>query len=68
MAGQLEFTLRTKPRHVALNVTQLVRMVRETLEVNLDEYWVAGEISNARLAPSNHSISRSKTRAARSAP
>jgi exodeoxyribonuclease VII large subunit len=54
MAGQLEFTLRTKPRRVALNVTQLVRMVRDTLEVNLDEYWVAGEISNARLAPSNH--------------
>ncbi|HUN59195.1 MAG TPA: exodeoxyribonuclease VII large subunit [Candidatus Binataceae bacterium] len=54
MAGQLEFTLRTRPRRVALNVTQLVRMVRDTLEVNLDEYWVTGEISNARLAPSNH--------------
>src|SRR6185437_8627634 len=33
---------------------QLVRMVRETLEANLDEYWVVGEISNARLAPSKH--------------
>jgi exodeoxyribonuclease VII large subunit len=54
MAGQLEFTLRTRPRRVALNVTQLVRMVRDSLEINLDEYWVAGEISNARLAPSNH--------------
>jgi exodeoxyribonuclease VII large subunit len=54
MAGQLEFTLRTRPRRVALNVTQLVRMVRDTLEVNLDEYLVAGEISNARVAPSNH--------------
>jgi exodeoxyribonuclease VII large subunit len=54
MAGQLEFTLRTKPRRIALNVTQLVRMVRDTLEVNLDEYWVTGEISNARRAPSNH--------------
>ncbi|MGH7843478.1 MAG: exodeoxyribonuclease VII large subunit [Candidatus Binataceae bacterium] len=39
---------------VALNVTQLVRVVRETLEANLGEYWVAGEVSNARVAPSNH--------------
>src|SRR5271156_3356108 len=54
MGGQLELTLRTQPRRAALNVPQLVRMVRETLEVNLDEYWVVGEISNARLAPSNH--------------
>jgi exodeoxyribonuclease VII large subunit len=54
MAGQLEFTLRTRPRRVALSVTQMVRMVRDTLEANLNEYWVAGEISNARLAPSNH--------------
>ncbi|MGA2410484.1 MAG: exodeoxyribonuclease VII large subunit, partial [Candidatus Binataceae bacterium] len=28
--------------------------VRETLEINLGEYWVAGEVSNARVAPSNH--------------
>src|SRR5208283_1149145 len=54
MAGQLEFTLQTKPRRTALNVTQLVRMVRETLEVNLGEDWVVGEVSNARVAPSNH--------------
>jgi exodeoxyribonuclease VII large subunit len=53
MNGQLEFSLKSAP-HVALNVTQLVRMVRETLEVNLDEYWVVGEVSNARVAPSNH--------------
>src|SRR3984957_9065099 len=53
MNGQLEFSLKSAPR-VALNVTQLVRMVRETLEVNLDEYWVVGEVSNARVAPSNH--------------
>jgi len=31
-----------------------VRLVRETLEVNLDQCWVVGEVSNARLAPSNH--------------
>jgi len=53
MNGQLEFSLKSAPR-VALNVTQLVRMVRETLELNLDEYWVVGEVSNARVAPSNH--------------
>ena len=53
MNGQLEFPLKAN-RRVAINVTQLVRAVREVLEVNLDEYWVIGEVSNARMAPSNH--------------
>jgi exodeoxyribonuclease VII large subunit len=53
MNGQLEFPLKTA-RRVAINVTQLVRAVRETLEANLDEFWVVGEVSNARVAPSNH--------------
>jgi exodeoxyribonuclease VII large subunit len=52
MAGQLELSLRGQMR--ALNVTQLVRMVRETLEAALDQCWVVGEVSNARLAPSGH--------------
>lgn len=52
MAGQLELSLRGQVR--ALNVTQLVRMVRETLEANLEQCWVMGEISNARPAPSGH--------------
>jgi exodeoxyribonuclease VII large subunit len=54
MAGQLEFRLKTPERRIALTVTQLVRLVRETLEFNLDQCWVVGEISNCRLAPSNH--------------
>src|SRR5438270_2304633 len=54
MAGQLEFGLKTPERRIALTVTQLVRLVRETLEFNLDQCWVVGEISNCRLAPSNH--------------
>ena len=54
MAGQLEFELREPPQRVALTVSQLLRVVRETLEVQLAEYWVAGEVSNARMAPSNH--------------
>jgi exodeoxyribonuclease VII large subunit len=29
-------------------------MVRETLESQVDEYWVGGEVSNVRMAPSNH--------------
>jgi exodeoxyribonuclease VII large subunit len=49
--GELEFGAR-RPR--ALTVTQLVVMVREALELNLDECWVAGEVSNLRLAPSGH--------------
>src|SRR6266851_4083642 len=52
MDGQLELSL-SAPRRVALSVTQLVRTVREALELHLDEYWVVGEISNARVAPSN---------------
>jgi exodeoxyribonuclease VII large subunit len=52
MAGQLELSLRGQVR--AFNVTQLVRMVRETLEANLDECWVMGEVSNARPAASGH--------------
>jgi exodeoxyribonuclease VII large subunit len=54
MAGQLEFQLKTPARCVALSVSQLVRLVRETLELNLDECWVVGEVSNTRLAPSGH--------------
>jgi exodeoxyribonuclease VII large subunit len=54
MAGQLEFGLSERPRQVALNVTQLVRVVRETLELHLGDYWVTGEVSNARMAPSGH--------------
>jgi exodeoxyribonuclease VII large subunit len=53
MDGQLEFTLKA-PRPGALSVTQLVRSVRETLELNLDECWVVGEVSNARPAASGH--------------
>src|SRR5713226_6921528 len=53
MGGQLEFSLREK-RLQALSVTQLVRMVRDALELNLTECWVMGEVSNARIAPSNH--------------
>ncbi len=53
MGEQLDLSLRA-PGAKALNVTQLVRLVRETLEFHLDEYWVMGEVSNARVAPSNH--------------
>ena len=53
MDGQLQLTLGAGSR-AALTVTQLVRTVREALEANLDEYWVAGEVSNAHLAGSGH--------------
>jgi exodeoxyribonuclease VII large subunit len=54
MAGQLEFQLKSSARRIALSVSQLVRLVRETVEANLDQCWVVGEISNLRLVPSNH--------------
>ena len=53
MSGQAELPL-PKRRLKALTVTQLVRMVRETLELTLNEVWVVGEVSNARSAPSGH--------------
>src|SRR6266849_7709800 len=53
MSGQLQLSLPER-RVKALTVTQLVRSVRETLELNLEECWVVGEISNARVAPSDH--------------
>ncbi len=53
MGGQLDLALGVR-RASALTVTQLVRMVRETLEERFDECWVVGEISNARFANSNH--------------
>ena len=53
MDEQLDLSLRGR-RAGLINVSDLIRMVRGTLEANLDEFWVVGEISNARLAPSNH--------------
>ncbi|MDO8432903.1 MAG: exodeoxyribonuclease VII large subunit [Candidatus Binatus sp.] len=53
MDGQLDLVLRGR-RSGLISVSDLLRRVRDALESNLDEYWVVGEISNARLAPSNH--------------
>lgn len=54
MAGQLDLALGAKRAASPLSVTQLVRMVRDTLEPRFDDCWVAGELSNVRAAPSNH--------------
>src|ERR1700722_10919161 len=53
MDGQLDLSLRGH-RSGLISVSDLVRMVRDTVEINLPECWVVGEVSNARLAPSNH--------------
>jgi exodeoxyribonuclease VII large subunit len=53
MAGQLNLSLRGH-RTGLITVSDLVRMVRDTLDAGLGEGWVVGEISNARLAPSSH--------------
>jgi exodeoxyribonuclease VII large subunit len=37
-----------------LNVSQLNQLVRVTLEKQLNDVWVVGEISNFRIAPSGH--------------
>ena len=52
--AQLPLLQKRPSRRAALTVTQLVRTVRETLELTLDEFWVTGEVSNARGAPSGH--------------
>jgi exodeoxyribonuclease VII large subunit len=38
----------------ALSVTQLVRLISDTLEENLYGLWVAGEVSNTRVPASGH--------------
>ncbi|MGH7923893.1 MAG: exodeoxyribonuclease VII large subunit [Candidatus Binatus sp.] len=53
MDGQLDLSLRGR-RAGLITVSDLVRMVRDALDASLGECWVVGEISNARLAPSNH--------------
>ncbi len=53
MEGQLDLKLAAASRQ-ALSVTQLVRMVSDTLEANLAEFWVQGEVSNARIPVSGH--------------
>jgi len=51
--GQLDFAFRAG-RGAMIKVSDLVRRIRDTLDENLGEFWVVGEVSNARLAPSNH--------------
>ena len=53
MNGQLDLSLRGH-RTGLITVSELVRTVRDALDASLGESWVVGEISNARLAPSNH--------------
>ena len=53
MEGQLDLSLRGR-RAGLITVSDLVRRVRDALDASLGESWVVGEISNARLAPSNH--------------
>jgi exodeoxyribonuclease VII large subunit len=52
--GQLDLALGRGRGAPTLKVSDLVRRIRDTLDANLDEFWVVGEVSNARLAPSNH--------------
>jgi exodeoxyribonuclease VII large subunit len=37
-----------------LSVSDLTELVKETLDSQLDAYWVVGEISNLRVPPSGH--------------
>jgi exodeoxyribonuclease VII large subunit len=52
--GQLDLAFRGARTTPTIKVSDLVRRIRDTLDANLDEFWVVGEVSNARLAPSNH--------------
>ncbi len=52
--GQLDLALGGGRGAATIKVSDLVRRIRDALDANLDEFWVVGEVSNARLAPSNH--------------
>src|SRR5579885_101297 len=53
MDEQLEMRFGAGPAK-ALSVTQLVRVISDTLEANLDGFWVEGEVSNSRIPASGH--------------
>ncbi len=53
MDEQLEMRFGPSPVN-ALSVTQLVRVISETLQTSLDEFWVEGEVSNTRIPASGH--------------
>ena len=62
MDGQLEFTLKA-PRPGALSVTQFVRSVRETLELNLTDdvsTWALGPTGKWHRVPRVRGISTQK--------
>jgi len=50
----MQLPLDLPPLSAVLTVSQLNQLVRETLQTNLGERWVVGEISNCRLPPSGH--------------
>ncbi|HYA34225.1 MAG TPA: exodeoxyribonuclease VII large subunit [Candidatus Binataceae bacterium] len=58
MAGQLDLALAKRSPESAgpapLTVSELVRGVRAILDARVEDCWVSGEISNARIAPSGH--------------
>ena len=46
--------LELAPRRQVFSVSELTAVVRELLEDRFSDVWVAGEISNSKLAPSGH--------------
>lgn len=40
--------------HRAISVTQLLRRIRNVLEINIGEVWIEGEVSNLRKQASGH--------------
>jgi exodeoxyribonuclease VII large subunit len=50
----MQMRLGLPPLTTVLTVSQLSQRIRETLDANLDEFWVVGEISNFRVPPSGH--------------
>jgi exodeoxyribonuclease VII large subunit len=50
----LDLPLFAAAERAFLSVSELNDIVKETLESQLDAYWVVGEISNLRMPPSGH--------------
>jgi exodeoxyribonuclease VII large subunit len=53
-ADALDLPLFAAAERAYLSVSDLTEIVKETLDSQLDAYWVVGEISNLRIPPSGH--------------
>src|SRR5215470_1797860 len=54
MGNEADLPLFARPIRQFLTITELTAIIKGTLESQLDQIWVSGEISNLRVLPSGH--------------